>query len=123
MKIHYLIVLLVPFLFSCYTDKEELLYPAVSCDDLQDISFSDDVTPILENQCFACHNTANSASLGSSIVLESYSNFKFATESLGLLAAIKHESGSPQMPKNGAKLSDCDISTIETWINEGSLDN
>ena len=123
MKIQFLILLVAPFLCSCYTDKEELLYPDTGCDDLGNVSFLTDVTPLIESQCLACHSAANSASLGASIVLETYDDVTFGYESLGLLSAIKHESGSSPMPKSGSKMTDCEIKIIETWINEGGEDN
>ena len=81
------------------------------------VSFSSEVTNILSsNGCTGCHSAG-------SIVLSSYSGVKSVVDNGKLLGSIKHETGFRAMPEGGGKMDDCHIETIETWINEGALNN
>lgn len=109
-------------LSSCYYDKEEDLYPSrFVCDENKTVSFSGDLVPILEKNCWVCHSSANAASLASGIIIETPN--QITSRSSQLLKNIKHEPGASNMPKNGNKLSDCEIATFENWINQGGNDN
>ncbi len=52
-----------------------------------------------------------------------YNKDKFMSQNANLVKAINHTIGYPQMPKNAAKLSDCNIAIITKWIKEGCLNN
>ena len=124
MKLNYYLLFIIPFFSSCYYDKEELLYPVVvDCEDPLEVSYLEDVEPIINQYCYACHNQANSGYLGGGLSLDSYDGMQVAVSSKGLLKTIKHESGVTAMPKNGTMLNDCDIQIIETWIVEGTKNN
>ena len=66
-----------------------------------------------------CHSSSRKEA---GIALDKYDEAIKVDPSL-LLGVIRHEPGFLQMPRNSAKLSDCDIKKIEEWINQGSLDN
>lgn len=85
------------------------------------VSFAADVKPIIDAKCKSCHYTANAGNLN--VGLASYSDL--TTTSLAndrLMKSIRHTGPFP-MPKNGAKLCDCDIAKISNWISEGALNN
>ena len=86
------------------------------------VSYATDVVPILETQCYTCHSTANGPSV-SGIVLEGHANTKVKADDGSLVGAIEHQGGYSPMPGTGAKLDDCDIATIRTWVDEGSKNN
>ena len=113
-----LIVLLSLSISSCYYDVEENIYPTVECD-TTNISYTETILPIISNNCYACHDQASNFG---GITLEGYDRLKTYVDNGGLLGVIKHESGFSPMPKNQAKLIDCDIEKIETWINDGAKD-
>lgn len=129
MKINFVIFLsalifLATIFVSCYRDKEEELYPIrTTCDTARTISFSQQVEPLLNTYCKACHSTANNNSAGGNLNLEGYDNFSQWAKNGVVLQSIKHEAGVSPMPKNSPKLSDCSISIIEKWIDEGALNN
>ena len=106
---------------SCAYNSEEDLYPENNgvCD-TADVSFANDVSPILDDHCITCHNSS-SPPLG--ISLDSYAEVKEVAETSRLLGAIKHQSGYTPMPQNAPKLEKCTIATIEAWINDGMPDN
>jgi len=124
-----LIIIAGATVIGCTSDKYDKLYPAtttqaVTCD-TANISYANDIVPIVKNNCYSpgngCHDVAGS----------SVSNYNFTTydgivnvAQVGLLLGdINWASGNNQMPKNGAKLSACDISKFTRWINQGALNN
>ena len=89
------------------------------CDTTQ-FTFSGAIKPLLDNRCVGCHNSAN---LGGSIDLSTYANVKVVALNGKLLGSIKQQTGYSPMPKNGYKLSDCEITQVSKWIANGSLNN
>jgi hypothetical protein len=92
---------------------------AVPCD-TANITYSGKVFPIIESNCLGCHNSPGT---GGGILLDNYAAVKSQVNNGKLWGAINWQAGYYPMPKNGIKLSDCDISSIGTWINEGALNN
>ena len=109
------------YLFStCYYDSEEDLYGVKACS-TTNISFSNDVRPIITSSCSTpCH--FSSSSLGGGIVLDTYNAVATVAKNGSLVGSIKHD-GFSAMPKGQAKLDDCKISKIEAWVKGGSLNN
>jgi hypothetical protein len=104
---------------ACYYDSEEELYGTPECN-LTDITYSTAVLPIIVDNCYGCHKqSANSGNVN----LEGHTQLKKYVDNGQLLGAIKHESGFSAMPKNVAKLLDCEIQKIEAWVDAGALDN
>ncbi|MFB1004149.1 MAG: hypothetical protein QMC70_08440 [Bacteroidia bacterium] len=79
-------------------------------------SYTTDVKPIFDGSCafVGCHNVGSG--VGS---LATYMDAKAYGEGGRLIGAIQHESGFSPMPKNGAKLADDKIASIEKWIADG----
>ena len=86
----------------------------------EDVSFSADIFPIMESNCISCHNATD---LTAGIDLSDYSKIKSLAETNLLLGVIKHNDGFARMPLNASKLSDCDISKLEVWIEKGFMNN
>jgi uncharacterized membrane protein len=84
------------------------------------LTYSAAIKPIMDNKCVGCHNPL---SLGGSINLSTYSTVKIAALNGKLYGSVAHQSGFSPMPKNSAKLSDCEITQIQKWITAGSLNN
>lgn len=117
---HIIIVLFLVFGFeSCYYDTEEELYPTIECS-TTDMSYQADILPIFQNNCYQCHDAANNFG---GITLEGFEQVKNYVNNNQLLGVIKHEAGFSPMPKNTAKLLDCEIEKIEAWISDGALNN
>ncbi len=116
----YILVLSFCWTFGgCYYDKEEELYPTVECS-VENLSFQTDILPIIESNCYSCHDAANNFG---GITLEGYNQLKVYINNDQLVGAIKHESGFSPMPKNTAPLLECEIEKIEAWISSGALNN
>ena len=107
------------FISSCYYDNEEDLYPENTCK-TEAMSYSNDVLPILEDNCYSCHDQASSQG---GVTLEGYTNLKVYVDNGKLLGAIKHEPGFPAMPQGAPQLGECQIAKIEAWVDQGASDN
>lgn len=112
---------------SCSKDNEAALNPPVdpgngngnTCDTVN-MKYAANVQPIIANNCYGCHG--NGAAAGG-ISLDSYAKLKTQADNGNLLGTITHATGFSPMPRGGAKLSDCNINTIKSWINRGTLNN
>ncbi|MCB9283929.1 MAG: hypothetical protein H6563_07650 [Lewinellaceae bacterium] len=104
---------------SCYYDVEEDLYPDTGCD-TTGVTYSGVVLPILQDNCYVCHNAASQ--LGG-IVLEGYEQVRLQATNGNLIGAIRGQAGFTPMPLNQPPLAECVIAKIETWINNGALNN
>lgn len=106
-------------LTGCFYDNEEELYPGNTCV-TDNMSYSSNVLPIIQDNCYSCHNQAGNQG---GVTLEGYAAFKVYIDNGKLLGAIKHETGSPPMPQNEPQLLQCQIDKIEAWVNQGALNN
>ena len=113
---------------GCYYDNLEEIHPTLgmSCDTTGIVaSYANDIVPILASGCGisdnACHNTDNS---DSEIGLETYAGVTAQISPNDVfLKSITHDPNVSAMPKGGGKLDDCSILKIQSWINQGYLNN
>ena len=114
---------LVLILQGCYYDKADKLYPAsgISCD-TSNITYSTTIKGILQANCAisGCHDASSQAG---GYDYTTYAGFVVTIQSNRLLGAINHLNGYFAMPETGSKLSDCDISKITAWVNNGYPNN
>jgi hypothetical protein len=119
-KLNYLVVFAATvFLNSCYYDIEEELYPNNFCDTTA-VTFSGSVNGILQQNCISCHNGSTTSG---NVNLEGFSNVNTYVQNGRLMGTITHSAGFIPMPQGAGKLSDCDIATIQQWINNGTPNN
>lgn len=104
---------------SCSFDKEEEIFAHEVCEP-ENITFSGFVKPLIDSKCIACHNSVNPSG---NVNLESFNSLKPHIENGKFLGSINHSPGFSPMPKGGTKLSDCDISKVKSWIDEGFANN
>lgn len=90
--------------------------------DTANMKYTANVTPILSAHCYSCHGASSNTGSGG-IVLEGYANLKAKVDNGQLIGVITHAAGFNPMPRNAPKLSDCDINTIRSWINNATLNN
>lgn len=120
-------VALVLSLSACYYDNEEELYPTAAggggCD-TANVTYSGVISKIVGTRCAlaGCHAGASSQAIGN---FENYTSLKtFLDGQKGtFINAINHNAGTSPMPKGSAKLSGCNISQIQIWINNGYPNN
>ena len=111
----------VLLMHGCYYDVQEELNPVQTTDcDTSDISFTADILPILQSNCYTCHGE-QIASGG--VILEGYDNVIKVVNDGSLAGAVNHEPGYTPMPQDAAQLSDCNLLKINGWINHGAPNN
>lgn len=86
-----------------------------------DVKLSININPIFSARCLSCHSTEGAPNAGG-IDLSNYDHVKAVADDGRLYSSITHE-GLIKMPPGPDKLSECDLLTIKTWIDEGSKDN
>ena len=111
-------ILLMP---ACIWDNLEELYPHIPDCDTTGVSFSNDIVPILSNNCYSCHSNVNAPSFGGGLRLEDHPDVAgYSERNIG---AINHDTGFLAMPQGGDKLDACSILLIEAWTQAGTPDN
>jgi hypothetical protein len=127
-KLVLLFIAVLPAFFISSCTSEHL---TPDCDTLK-MSYSQNVVPILKNNCYTCHSTGNSVgSIG--ILLDSYTNLMKYVDTTNinlslLVGDIRHDPSNSiitftPMPYMKQKLDDCSINQIVAWVNQGAPDN
>lgn len=106
---------------ACVWENMEEIYPDMADCDTAFVSFSTDITPLLSNNCFACHSQQNAPGSGGGLALEDHSDV--AANSQRIIGAINHREGYEPMPRGRDKLDPCSINLLEAWVNSGAPDN
>ncbi len=88
--------------------------------DTANVKYSTGVVPILQANCYGCHGNGQA---NGGVALDNYNTVKTRGLNGSLIGVITHAQGYPAMPQGGAKLSDCNINKIRSWINNGALNN
>lgn len=88
--------------------------------DTTNVKFSTHIKPLIQNNCQGCHS---GAAPGGGINLATYAGVKAIADNGKFFGSISHLTGYKAMPQNGNKLTDCQITTVKIWINQGSPEN
>ena len=115
------VVLLMFLISSCYYDKAELIYTQNVACDTSNVKYSTVVAPILNTNCNGCHG--GNAAMGAGIILDNYASTKVYIDNRRLINSILQNGTASNMPKGGGKLDACTIRKINSWINQGALNN
>ena len=99
---------------SCTKDKAPTILIDPNCSDT--VSFSEDIMPIISNNCISCHDNGNST--GYTFTTHS----SVANNATDMLGAMRGE-GFELMPQGGPALPDSLIKTFSCWIQKGKLNN
>ena len=105
--------------------EEPTAEPAASSGE---ISFANDVRPLLESRCKNCHGGDRGSEEG--LDMTSYANLMAGSDN-GPVIMAGDANGSllvellveQKMPKRGPKLAPPQVQLIIDWINQGALDN
>ena len=92
------------------------------------VNYSTEIQPIFTANCTGCHGSSSGLNLGSYSTLMSGGNSGAVVISGNgsgsrLIQKLQGTASGNQMPKNQSPLNDATINLIETWIDEGALDN
>jgi len=105
------------------------------CSKENSVSFSQDIHPILKENCFPCHQAGGVGEIASGLNVENYDSLMRGTK-LGpviqpgqsyastLQVLVEHKAGDEiNMPKGGVKLAQDKIEVIGKWIDQGAKNN
>jgi mono/diheme cytochrome c family protein len=99
------------------------------------VSFKEDVKPILDRYCVACHKPGGVGMAKTGLDLTSYATLMKGTQlgpmvqpgdplTSNLVVMIEGRADkSIQMPHGKKKLNSCDRDTIRKWVQQGAKDN
>jgi hypothetical protein len=95
--------------------------------DSAEVSFANDVLPILESRCLTCHGGDR---IEGELVVSSYADLMAGGKDGAVVipgdaagSMLYDLAASGKMPKRGAKLTPVQLAVIEAWINAGAPDN
>ena len=92
-----------------------------SCNEPEMVSYEMDVEPVLlDYTCIGCHNE-NFQSGG--VALSPFDALQDEALNGKLLCSIEWTNNCDPMPKNGAKMDECEINIIRSWIAAGAPNN
>lgn len=120
----YLSCLILAYLtgISCSKmSEDQLTVPSEnkSCDTVN-MTFSKDVQPILDTNCYGCHHEGNAYA---GVALDNYDGVKQTVVNQQLIGVINQSAGYNPMPPTGSKLTQCNIDKITDWVNHGAINN
>ncbi len=112
-------LILTVFFSSCYYDNAEDLYPSNNCD-TTNVTYAKVIQPIIQTNCVksGCHLGVTPSGFDFS----TYAALATVANNGKLVIAIEHTGNIP-MPRNAAKLDNCTISKIKSWVANGALNN
>lgn len=100
---------------SCYYDNAEELYQE-SCD-VSAVTYSEDVSIIIANNCVICHNASDPDRLDLTIYNNVFDN------SVDIKRRINLPLGAPEAMPDSGPMSRCNIDKVTTWIDQGAIEN
>lgn len=87
--------------------------------DTTNVSFQNDIFPIINFYCSSCHSGTNPSG---DLLLTNYEGISSVIESI-IDRINRDENDSESMPNDASKLIDCYIQQIEIWAADGSPEN
>lgn len=99
----YLLILVVSVCSACYYDVKEELQPT---------TYVEDIAPIIQSNCYSCHNINNPRG---GISYESFEDVVFSIEKGTFTECIEYQEGYFPMPPS-QPLSTTQLQQIKTWI-------
>ena len=107
---------------GCAKESEDRLAGTSTTCDTTSVSYSLQIVPILQNNCYACHGSGNTAGSGG-IDLSTYAKLKVYADNGYLVGNVTHAAGYVGMPYGLPKLPSCEINTIVAWVDQGTKNN
>lgn len=114
------IKLIIPALFSLLLNSctNDSLSDLTTIDDIESATYTQNVKPIIDNNCIFCHGSTPTN--GAPMSLTTYTFVKQAVINRGLLDRISRAEGtSGAMPFGGPRLSQTNIDIIIKWNTDG----
>ncbi len=88
--------------------------------DTSAVTWQGTIKPIIQTYCKGCHS---GSSPGGGVDLSYYAGVSGSAFDGSLVGTVDHLPGWHAMPKNSAKMSECNIAKIKIWVNAGAPNN
>ena len=134
-RILFMLMTIATLTVACSTNTENLVNEpeegGENTPPIEQVSYANDVQPIFNGTCTNCHGGSGGVNLTSFTALMSsvgnnYGNNVVVAGDADASGLVDKIEPNPQhgnrMPTNGS-LTNTEIQTIRTWINEGALNN
>ena len=107
------------WLGSCSKESADKLAGNTTCD-TTGVSYSKQILPILQDNCYTCHQGSNPPS---GIDLSDFSVLQSHVKNGDLKSAVTHTGNVTPMPYGLPMLPSCEVNTIVAWVDQGALNN
>ena len=104
---------------SCENNNEFDLYGTQECD-TTNITWNSKIAGILEKNCVSCHGAEVSYN---GVRHDSYAAEMIVVNDGRLRGVVNHLDGYSKMPKDRAKLPDCELKIINKWLDNDAPEN
>lgn len=84
--------------------------------DTANVTFSKTIFPLIQTNCIGCHKAG---SVSGGVLLDSYANIKIYVDNKRMWGSMNYLTGYSPMPPS-MKLTDCQLSVVQKWINNGA---
>lgn len=109
--------------FSCSTVEESGEASSDFVCEMDSVSYVKDIVPILEANCYECHNEEEYAKKADGNLLQGYDALKKKVDKGLVVGNINHEKGFIGMPYRRAKIDSCARLKIMKWVEMGAPNN
>ena len=110
---------IVLYLSGCAKESADRLSAGSTCDTTA-VSYSKQILPLLEDNCYTCHQ---GAAASSGIDLSNFATLQSHVANGDLASAVTHTGSVTPMPYELPMLPSCEVNTIVAWVNQGALNN
>lgn len=121
--LHLIFCMMAMIIAGCSSLPEKEDDEESSCDVPETVSYSEHIEPVLEANCYKCHNDEDYARKADGNKMEGYENIKALVDKGLVYGNITHKPGFINMPYQEKKIAECDIELIKAWIDNGAPNN
>jgi hypothetical protein len=107
------------WLAGCSKESADKLAGTTTCDTTA-VSYSKQILPILQDNCYTCHSGSNPFS---GIDLSNFGVLQTHVHNGDLKSAVTHDGRVTPMPYGLPQLPSCEVNTIVAWVDQGALNN
>ena len=103
-----------------YDNANDLYGTGGNACDTSAVTFSEDISTIINNNCVGCHSDAGPSG---GISLEGHANVADGALNGAVMNRVQRPTGDPLLMPPSGQLSECDQSKLRAWVNEGAPNN
>ena len=107
------------YLGGCSKESADKLGDDSSSCDTSNVTYTNQVLPIIQANCYICHGPGMTAGSGG-IDLSTLDNLRSWAGNGYLVGNVRHDPGYIGMPYGMYPLPACEINTIVAWVHQGT---